>query len=105
MFIHPTALVETASIGPRTRVWAFTHILAGAEIGADCNIGGRCYIEGGVRVGDRVTVKNANALWEGVTLEDALRPPISNARFLSGSAQALQVGSASRIAGAERPRG
>jgi UDP-2-acetamido-3-amino-2,3-dideoxy-glucuronate N-acetyltransferase len=72
VFIHPTAMVETASIGPRTRVWAFTHILAGAEIGADCNIGGHCYIEGGARVGNRVTVKNANALWEGVTLEDGV---------------------------------
>jgi UDP-2-acetamido-3-amino-2,3-dideoxy-glucuronate N-acetyltransferase len=72
VFIHPTAIVETTNIGSRTRVWAFTHILEGAEIGADCNIGGHCYIEAGVRVGNRVTVKNANALWEGVTLEDGV---------------------------------
>jgi UDP-2-acetamido-3-amino-2,3-dideoxy-glucuronate N-acetyltransferase len=72
VFIHPTAIVETMTIGARTRVWAFTHILDGAEIGADCNIGGHCYIEGGVRVGNRVTVKNGNAVWDGVTLEDGV---------------------------------
>jgi acetyltransferase-like isoleucine patch superfamily enzyme len=69
-YVHPDARVETATIGARTRVWAFAHILDGAVIGADCNIGDAAFIEGGARIGDRVTVKNAALIWNGVHLAD-----------------------------------
>lgn len=68
--IHPQALCESSSVGDRTRVWAFAHILPGAVIGEDCNICDGVFIEGDVRVGDRVTVKCGVQLWDGVTLED-----------------------------------
>src|SRR5579885_949363 len=55
-FIHERALVETDAIGPRTRIWAFAHVMPGAVIGADCNICDHTYVEGEVRLGDRVTV-------------------------------------------------
>jgi UDP-2-acetamido-3-amino-2,3-dideoxy-glucuronate N-acetyltransferase len=70
--IHPAAIVESDTVGAGTRVWAFTHVLAGASIGRDCNIGGHSYVESGAVIGDRVTVKNGNALWAGVTLEDGV---------------------------------
>jgi acetyltransferase-like isoleucine patch superfamily enzyme len=71
VFIHPHALVEPgATLGPRTRVWAFTHILPGAVIGADCNLCDHVFIENRVKVGDRVTIKCGVQLWDGVTLED-----------------------------------
>ncbi len=71
VFVHDKAIVEPgARIGPRTRVWAFAHILAGAVVGADCNIGDHTFIENEVRVGDRVTIKNGVYLWDGITLED-----------------------------------
>lgn len=69
-FCHPMALVESKSIGPRTRVWAFAHILPGAVIGADCNICDGVFIENDVRIGDRVTIKCGVQLWDGITLED-----------------------------------
>lgn len=69
-FAHPDALIETDAIGPRTRIWAFAHVLEGARIGADCNICDHTFIEGGAEVGDRVTLKCGVQLWEGVTLED-----------------------------------
>lgn len=69
-FIHPTAIVENDKIGPRTRIYAFVHILPGAIIGADCNINDHCFIEGGVVLGDRVTVKCGNYLWDGLRVED-----------------------------------
>ena len=72
VFVHPTALVEADAIGGGTRVWAFTHILSGASVGANCNIGDHCFLESGARIGDNVTIKNGNALWEGVTLEDGV---------------------------------
>src|SRR6266571_2969356 len=67
---HPLALVETEAIGPGTRVWAWAHVMSGARVGADCNVGEHCFIEQGVVLGDRVTVKNGVAVWEGVTAED-----------------------------------
>lgn len=70
VFIHPSALVETDRIGPGTRVWAFAHVTAGCEVGKDCNICDHTFIEKGVRLGDRVTVKCGVYLWEGVTCED-----------------------------------
>lgn len=69
-YVHPRALVETADVGPGTRIWAFAHILAGARIGADCNVCDHTYIEGGVVVGDRVTIKSGVYLWEGMVVED-----------------------------------
>jgi UDP-2-acetamido-3-amino-2,3-dideoxy-glucuronate N-acetyltransferase len=69
-FRHPNALCETDSVGDRTRIWAFAHLLPGARIGADCNICDGVFIEGDVIVGDRVTVKCGVQLWDGVRLED-----------------------------------
>jgi len=67
---HATALCESDCIGAGTRVWAFTHIMSGAQVGADCNICDHVFIESGAVVGDRVTVKNRAVLFEGVTIED-----------------------------------
>ena len=69
-FKHPQALVESDRIGPRTRIWAFAHVLPGAVIGADCNICDYVFIENDVRIGDRVTIKSGVQLWDGVVLED-----------------------------------
>jgi dTDP-4-amino-4,6-dideoxygalactose transaminase/acetyltransferase-like isoleucine patch superfamily enzyme len=67
---HPTALVESAEIGPNTRIWAYAHVLPGAHIGADCNIGDHAFIEGGAILGNGVTIKNGVCVWNGVTLGD-----------------------------------
>lgn len=69
-FIHPNAIVENDEVGPGTRIYAFVHILRGAVIGADCNINDHCFIEHDVVLGDRVTVKCGNYLWDGVRVED-----------------------------------
>ena len=71
-YIHPAALAESREIGAGTRVWAFTHILSGARVGKDCNIGDHCFIESGAVVGDNVTLKNGNMVWEGVRLADGV---------------------------------
>lgn len=70
VFIHEQALVESDDVGPRTRVWAFAHVMPGARIGADCNICDHVFVESGAVVGDRVTVKNCVLIWAGVTVED-----------------------------------
>ncbi|MDK1028176.1 MAG: WxcM-like domain-containing protein [Anaerolineae bacterium] len=68
--IHPKALVETNNIGKNTRVWAFVHILPGAQIGADCNLCDHVFIENEVVVGDRVTIKSGVQLWDGILVEN-----------------------------------
>jgi acetyltransferase-like isoleucine patch superfamily enzyme len=67
---HHTALVETEEIGCGTRIWAFAHVMPGARIGADCNACDHTYIDVGVVVGDRVTIKSGVQLWEGMVVED-----------------------------------
>jgi acetyltransferase-like isoleucine patch superfamily enzyme/dTDP-4-dehydrorhamnose 3,5-epimerase-like enzyme len=67
---HPNAIIETDQIGPRTRIWAFAHVLPTARIGADCNICDHTLVENGAVIGDRVTVKCYVQVGEGVTLED-----------------------------------
>jgi acetyltransferase-like isoleucine patch superfamily enzyme len=69
-FIHERALVESDSIGPGTRIWAFAHVMPGAVIGADCNICDHTYVEGDVVIGDRVTIKSGVYLWDGLRVED-----------------------------------
>ena len=70
-FQHPNALIDDgASIGAGTRVWAFAHIVRGAVIGKDCNICDHTFVEGQVRMGDRVTVKCGVYLWDGLVPED-----------------------------------
>ncbi len=69
-YIHPLAIVESEEIGKGTRVWAFSHVMQGASIGQECNIGEHCFVEAGAKVGDRVTIKNGNMLWEGIVIED-----------------------------------
>jgi UDP-2-acetamido-3-amino-2,3-dideoxy-glucuronate N-acetyltransferase len=69
-YVHPRGLCDSATVGPGTKIWAFSHVLEGAIVGADCNIGETCFVEDGAILGDRVTVKNGVAVWAGVTLED-----------------------------------
>ncbi len=70
-FAHPQALIdEGASIGCGTRVWAFAHVLSGAVIGEHCNICDHAFIEGKVRIGNRVTIKCGVSLWDGLAVED-----------------------------------
>ncbi len=68
--MHPQALVESEIVGPGTRIWAFAHVMHGAQIGARCNICDHVFIETGAIVGNGVTVKNGVAIWDRVTVED-----------------------------------
>jgi len=84
-FVHALGLCESTSIGPGTRIWAFAHVLPGAQIGADCNICYHVFIENDVILGDRVTVKCGVQLWNGLHIEsDVFIGPnatFSNDRF------------------------
>ncbi len=68
---HSASIVdEHALIGVKTRIWAFAHVLAGAVIGDNCNLCDHTFVEGGVKLGNRVTVKCGVYLWDGIIAED-----------------------------------
>lgn len=70
VFVHAQGLCDSEAVGERTRIWAFAHVMAGARVGRDCNIGEGAFVEGGAVLGDRVTVKNQVMIFDGVTVGD-----------------------------------
>jgi len=71
-YVHPQGICESENVGEGTRVWAFAHVLAGARIGADCNICDHVFVENDVIIGDRVTIKCGVQVWDGVSLADGV---------------------------------
>ena len=70
-FAHPTAVIDEGSrIGEDTKIWHFSHISAGCEIGNNCNIGQNVFIASGVKLGNNVKVQNNVSLYTGVICED-----------------------------------
>jgi UDP-2-acetamido-3-amino-2,3-dideoxy-glucuronate N-acetyltransferase len=71
--IHETVVVDQPStIGAGTRIWHFSHVLAGSRIGRDCTIGQNVMIGPRVVIGDRCKIQNGVSVYEGVTLEDGV---------------------------------
>lgn len=71
IFIHDTAVVdEGCRIGAGSRVWHFSHLMSGAVLGENCNIGQNVFIASGVTLGNGVKVQNNVSIYEGVTCED-----------------------------------
>jgi UDP-2-acetamido-3-amino-2,3-dideoxy-glucuronate N-acetyltransferase len=69
--IHPLAAVDpAAAIGEGTVVWQYSVVLAGAVIGRDCNLNAHTFVEGGARIGDRVTLKSGVYVWDGIVIEN-----------------------------------
>jgi acetyltransferase-like isoleucine patch superfamily enzyme len=71
-FVHPLAVCDSQQIGAGTRIWAFSHVLPGAKVGAHCNLGEHVFVENKVSIGKHCTIKNGVALWDLVTLEDGV---------------------------------
>jgi acetyltransferase-like isoleucine patch superfamily enzyme/dTDP-4-dehydrorhamnose 3,5-epimerase-like enzyme len=69
-YLHPQAICESGTVGDRTRIWAFAHVLPQAVIGSDCNICDGVFVENEVHIGNSVTVKCGVQIWDGITLED-----------------------------------
>lgn len=72
-FVHPTAVVdEGVRIGEGSKVWHFSHILSGSELGEKCNLGQNVVVGPNVKVGRGVKIQNNVSVYEGVTLEDGV---------------------------------
>lgn len=70
-FAHETAVIDAGcKIGKGTRIWHFSHIMKGAEIGEDCNIGQNVVVSPGVKLGKNVKVQNNVSIYTGVICDD-----------------------------------
>lgn len=70
-FVHPTSIIdEDVEIGEGTKIWHFSHIQSGAEIGKNCSLGQNVNVSNNVKVGDGCKVQNNVSLYEGVVLEN-----------------------------------
>ncbi|KAF6587339.1 N-acetyltransferase [Paenibacillus sp. EKM211P] len=70
-FIHESSYVDDGvSIGSGTKVWHFSHVQTGAEIGENCILGQNVNISNNVKIGNFVKIQNNVSVYEGVTLED-----------------------------------
>src|SRR3982751_7124857 len=70
-FVHESFYVDDgAQIGNGTKIWHFSHIMAGAVIGERCNLGQNVVVMPGTRLGNNVKVQNNVSIYDAVTLED-----------------------------------
>jgi UDP-2-acetamido-3-amino-2,3-dideoxy-glucuronate N-acetyltransferase len=70
-FAHETAVIDGGcKIGKGTKIWHFSHIMTGSEIGENCNIGQNVVVSPGVRLGRNVKVQNNVSIYTGVVCED-----------------------------------
>jgi len=72
-FVHESSYVDDGvELGEGTKIWHFSHILAGTRIGKNCAIGQNVMIGPTVTVGDNCKIQNNVSLYKGVELEDGV---------------------------------
>jgi UDP-2-acetamido-3-amino-2,3-dideoxy-glucuronate N-acetyltransferase len=70
-FAHPSACIdEGAEVGAGSKIWHFSHVMAGAQLGSNCNLGQNVVISPGCRIGNNVKIQNNVSIYTGVELED-----------------------------------
>ena len=70
-FKHESAYVdEGAVIGDKTKIWHFSHVMKGAQIGEGCILGQNVCVSPGCKIGNYVKIQNNVSIYEGVELED-----------------------------------
>jgi UDP-2-acetamido-3-amino-2,3-dideoxy-glucuronate N-acetyltransferase len=70
-YAHESAYVDQgARIGKGTKIWHFSHVMAGATIGEDCTLGQNVMVGANVRIGRGCKIQNNVSVYEGVVLED-----------------------------------
>tara|TARA_A100001037_G_scaffold261991_1_gene251320 strand:+ start:1274 stop:1786 length:513 start_codon:yes stop_codon:yes gene_type:complete len=70
-FVHESSYIdEKVTIGKGTKIWHFSHIQSGAQIGINCSVGQNVNIANNVVIGNNVKIQNNVSVYEGVELED-----------------------------------
>lgn len=61
---------EGCTIGEGVKIWYFSHVMGGAEIGDYCSLGQNVVVLPGVKLGRNVKVQNNVSIYTGVVCED-----------------------------------
>ncbi len=70
-FIHESSYIhKNASIGDKSKIWHFCHIMKDSVIGKNCSIGQNCVVGPNVILGNNVKVQNNVSIYDGVKCED-----------------------------------
>ena len=68
---HESAYVDQgAQVGSGTRIWHFSHIMAGAKIGKNCSLGQNVNVGSKAVLGNWVKVQNNVSIYDDVVIED-----------------------------------
>jgi UDP-2-acetamido-3-amino-2,3-dideoxy-glucuronate N-acetyltransferase len=72
-FAHETAVIDDrVTIRKGAKIWHFSHVLSGSDIGENCNIGQNVVIGPDVTIGKNCKIQNNVSVYKGVTLEDGV---------------------------------
>ena len=70
-YTHPTSVIDSgAVVGKGTKIWHFSHVMSGAQIGERCSLGQNVFVANNVTIGNNVKIQNNVSIYEGVILED-----------------------------------
>jgi len=70
-YAHETAIIDdNITVGEGTKIWHFSHLLPGTNIGQNCSFGQNCVVGPNVHIGNGVKVQNNVSVYEGVEIED-----------------------------------
>jgi len=70
-FVHETAQIDhNVIIGNGTKIWHYSHLLTGCNIGERCSIGQNVVIGDTVKIGNYCKIQNNVSVYKGVELED-----------------------------------
>ena len=70
-YAHPSSFIDdNVQIGANTKIWHFSHVLSGTNIGENCSFGQNCVVGPKVKIGSGVKVQNNISIYEGVEVED-----------------------------------
>lgn len=70
-FAHSSVIIdENVKIGVNCKIWHFSHILSGSEIGESCSFGQNCVVGPNVKIGKGCKVQNNVSIYEGVECEN-----------------------------------
>ena len=69
--VHESSYIDdNVNIGANTKIWHFSHIQSGANIGNDCTIGQNVNVANNVKIGNYVKIQNNVSVYEGVEIQD-----------------------------------
>lgn len=70
-FVHESSYVdEPCEIGDGTKIWHFSHVMRGCQIGQNCVLGQNVHVANDVSIGNNVKIQNNVSVYTGTVIED-----------------------------------